>query len=251
MINESRTKKLCYEAKNVDILQKDKLSFWRWWWSLKTRCIVVENLSQLSHFCINTRGNAIECHLTDRHQYWMIRHFNGDFQTMCCARAMKFELLTDFLLNDSSRFSWPSRNEKVIWREGLDEWSREQLAWFFSASRHALIWLRLSSLPFLVPASMYLVRSPRAHNGHQMWKAACDLPPLITVGFPIEHYYRIDGGGLLEAAAKWVFHHDLCGPKLKAINLSARQKSSGQKVHICSSCKNSLKQCALLIGAYQ
>ena len=174
-----------------------------------------------------------------------------DFQTTCCARAMKFELLTDFLLNDSSRFSWPSRNEKVIWREGLDEWSREQLAWFFSASRHALIWLRLSSLPFLVPASMYLVRSPRAHNGHQMWKAACDLPPLITVGFPIEHYYRIDGGGLLEAAAKWVFHHDLCGPKLKAINLSARQKSSGQKVHICSSCKNSLKQCALLIGAYQ
>ena len=90
----------------------------------------------------------------------------------------------------------------MIWREGLDEWSREQLAWFFSASRHALIWLRLSSLPFLVPASMYLVRSPRAHNGHQMWKAACDLPPLITVGFPIEHYYRIDGGGLLEAAAK-------------------------------------------------
>ena len=111
---------------------------------------------------------------------------------------------------------------------GAKDWMREQLAWFFSASRHALIWLRLSSLPFLVPASMYLVRSPRAHNGHQMWKAACDLPPLITVGFPIEHYYRIDGGGLLKEA-KWVFHHDLCGPKLKAINLSARQKTPDKK----------------------
>ena len=61
-----------------------------------------------------------------------------------------------------------------------------------------------------------------------MWKAACDLPPLITVGFPIEHYYRIDGGGLLKEA-KWVFHHDLCGPKLKAINLSARQKTPDKK----------------------